>query len=309
MSKMLLTTKNSPEPREQVKKLMHAIQLAAWKYYKGMRLYKNSYRGDNKKTRGLDYHKEAECFVRFGYNVHINGSLFVNGLLWALLQTAQAEHLLRDKKGRKYVSTAVYALILEHIKPGSIGTKHLKFLGSMYEQLNFLLGHTDEDFARYITDKIEAFVEWAHANEQPYVSLRSTGGYVYKLESNSSLMKYLYELTESIFCQYSHRINPDMVWGKRYDVLAAIFHDPETKDETSDNQKFRLSDVKAPPADVNYFKSRWSTKRPVIESKNQCYSAEPMQRMMQAIDDNGFYLNKEELTEVIDKLQKMKAKL
>lgn len=306
MSNSLLPTKQITDTRTQIKTLFKAIYLCATKYAKGFRIYKNSFSGNNKKTRGLKFSNDKHCVIHFEYNATVNGSLFVNAFLWSVIDVCEGSHMMRDTAHKKYVSTVVYKAITSHVKSGELSSYYASFMHKVYNTINTMLQTPDEAFARYITNIIELFLQWASANKQPYVTPRIAGGYDYELNSSAPAMKYMYSLVESVLCQYSHKLNPDIVWQDRYNVVSKIFNDPEEKEVKPFT---KLSDLRAPAADINRFKSPFSRPKAIISEDNRRYSAEPMQRMMQAIDDNGFYLNKEELTEVIEKLQKLKNKL
>lgn len=175
--------------RENYKRLIHFVYKSAVRYKEG-----RAKRGTSKRNMYIPFALSSEVEVQ--PTRELNGSLFVNSLLWYVFSEAGMDSSMRNKRGHKYPSNGINQVYQRSWIVKEFGPKKLMIFKQIHRKCEDLLAIEDSEWVRTIEQVIvPLFISSCEASNTP---IYDPSRKIYRLENKQVIIAWLVRLVQSV---------------------------------------------------------------------------------------------------------------
>lgn len=175
--------------RENYKRLIHFVYKSAVRYKEG-----RSIRGTSKRNMYIPFALSREVEVQ--PTREVNGSLFVNSLLWYVFSESGMDSSMLNRRGHKYPSNGINQVYQRSWVVKEFGPKKLMIFKQIHRKCEDLLAINESEWVRTMEQVIiPLFISSCEASKTP---IYDPSRKIYHLENKQVIIAWLVRLVQSV---------------------------------------------------------------------------------------------------------------
>ena len=175
--------------RENYKRLIHFIYKSAVRYKEG-----RAKRGASKRDRYIPFALSGEVEVQ--PTREVNGSLFVNSLLWYIFSESGMDSSMLNRRGHKYPSNGINQVYQRSWSVKEFGPKKLMIFKQIHKKCEDLLAINEAEWVRTMEQVIiPLFISVCESSKTP---IYDPSRKIYHLENKQVIIAWLAKLVQSV---------------------------------------------------------------------------------------------------------------
>lgn len=175
--------------RENYKRLIHFVYKSAVRYKEG-----RAKRGTSKRDRYIPFALSGEVEVQ--PTREVNGSLFVNSLLWYIFSESGMDSSMLNRRGHKYPSNGINQVYQRSWAVKEFGPKKLMIFKQIHKKCEDLLAINEAEWVRTMEKVIiPLFIASCESSKTP---IYDPSRKIYHLENKQIIIAWLAKLVQSV---------------------------------------------------------------------------------------------------------------
>lgn len=175
--------------RENYKRLIHFVYKSAVRYKEG-----RAKRGASKRSMYIPFALSGEVEVQ--PTREVNGSLFVNSLLWYIFSESGMDSSMLNRRGHKYPSNGINQVYQRSWIVKEFGPKKLMIFKQIHKRCEDLLAINEAEWVRTMEQVIiPLFISSCESSKTP---IYDPSRKIYHLENKQIIIAWLSKLVQSV---------------------------------------------------------------------------------------------------------------